>query len=317
MSAPIYADPVHDGAADPTLIRNQATGEWWMFYTNRRTKLGSAGLEWIHGCPIGIATSPDGVAWTYRGEVQGLDDPADRGLNTHWAPEVIWAEGQYHMFLSYIRGVPDRWAGHDRRIVHFTSPDLTNWTRHGPLTLSSNLVIDACVARCPDGLYRLWYKDEAAGSATHVASSPDLFGWTTEGVAIPGSTGGGFPHEGPNVFVLGGRYWMIVDEWRGQAVFHSSDARNWTRQGVILSAPGGSAMDRRYPRHADVVVTANKTAALYYFTHPHWDEINKRNPLTVEERRTVIHVAPLWLEDGELKATRDTPPISLAGVTGD
>jgi hypothetical protein len=317
MSAPIYADPVHDGAADPTLIRNRATGEWWMFYTNRRAKLGSAGLEWIHGCPIGIATSPDGIGWTYRGEVQGLDDPADTGLNTHWAPEVIWAEGQYHMFLSYIRGVPDRWAGHDRRIVHFTSPDLTSWTRHGPLTLSSNLVIDACVEHCPDGLYRLWYKDEADGSSSHVASSPDLFTWTTEGVAIPGSTGGGFPHEGPNVFVLGGRYWMIADEWRGQAVFHSSDARTWARQGVILNAPGNSAMDRRYPRHADVVVTGPTTAALYYFTHPHWDEINRRNPLTAEERRTVIHVAPLWLEDGQLVATRDTPPISLTNVTSD
>ena len=76
-------------------------------------------------------------------------------------------------------------------------------------------------------------------------------------------------------------------------------------------------MDRRYPRHADVVVTGPTTAALYYFTHPHWDEINRRNPLTAEERRTVIHVAPLWIEDGQLVATRDTPPISLANVSGD
>ena len=93
MSAPIYVDPTHDGAADPALIRNRATGDWWMFYTNRRSKLGGDGLEWIHGTPIGVATSPDGIAWTYRGEVQGLDDPDHPGLNTHWAPEVIWAEG--------------------------------------------------------------------------------------------------------------------------------------------------------------------------------------------------------------------------------
>lgn len=310
MSAPIYADPIDDGAADPTLIRNRSTGEWWMFYTNRRSRLGGTGFEWIHGTPIGIATSPDGIAWTYRGTAQGLDDPADSGLNTHWAPEVIFAEGEYHMFLSYIRGVPDRWAGHERRIVHLMSPDLEHWTRYGALELSSRFVIDAAVAKCPDGLYRLWYKDEADGASTHVASSANLYAWIDEGVAIPGRPAG-HPHEGPNVFVLGGQYWMIVDEWRGQAVFRSTDARAWTRQGLILDGPGTDPMDRRFARHADVVVTGPETAALYYFTHPQWDEQNKPDPLTPEERRTVIHVARVWIDGGTLMATRDTAPITL------
>jgi hypothetical protein len=191
-----------------------------------------------------------------------------------------------------------------------------SWTRHGFLELSSRFVIDACVANCPDGRYRLWYKDEADGASTLVVSSPDLYSWTDEGVAIPGKPTGQ-PHEGPNVFVLGGVYWMIVDEWRGQAVFRSTDARTWTRQGLILDAPGDDPMDRRFARHADVVVTGETTAALYYFTHPQWDEQNKPDPLTAEERRTVIHVARVWVEDGTLMATRDTGPISLASAVGD
>lgn len=35
----------------------------------------------------------------------------ESGDNTYWAPEVLWAEGRYHMFVSCIRGVPDRWEG--------------------------------------------------------------------------------------------------------------------------------------------------------------------------------------------------------------
>src|ERR1035441_558895 len=32
---PLYRDPVHDGAADPSLIWNRADKKWMMFYTNR------------------------------------------------------------------------------------------------------------------------------------------------------------------------------------------------------------------------------------------------------------------------------------------
>ncbi|MCO4256258.1 hypothetical protein [Pseudarthrobacter cellobiosi] len=43
------------------------------------------------------------------------------------------------------------------------------------------------------------------------------------------------------MFKLGGQFWMIVDEWRGQAVYRSEDASGgWTRQeyldGLILTA---------------------------------------------------------------------------------
>ncbi len=313
MSAPIFADPILDGAADPCVIRRRGTNEWWMFYTNRRATFEGPGVAWVHGSPIGVAVSTDaGRSWAYRGTVAGLDDPADSGLNTHWAPEVIFAEGAYHMYLSYISGTPDRWPGHKRSIVHFVSDDLESWRRIGPIRLSSDYVIDAAVALCPDGLYRLWYKDEGNGSGTGVATSQNLYDWTVEGVAIPPAPG----HEGPNVFALGGWYWMIVDEWRGLAVFRSKDARAWERQGLILDRPGSDALDRQIGRHADVVPLRDR-AAIYYFTHPHWSAAHTAEAVTFADRRTVIHAASLTVEDGVLICRRDEPPSPLDDTAGE
>ena len=65
------------------------------------------------------------------------------------------------MYVSVIRGVPTRWAGHARVIRHYTSHDLFSWTYRSTVSLSSERVIDACVLRLPTGGYRMWYKDEA------------------------------------------------------------------------------------------------------------------------------------------------------------
>jgi len=45
-------------------------------------------------------------------------------------------------------------------------------------------------------------------------------------------------------------------------------------------------------------------------------QLHKPDPLTDADRRTVVHVARLWVEDGVLRADRDTGPISLAGAVG-
>lgn len=308
MSKPIFVDPVLDGAADPVVIRNRQSGQWWMFYTNRRANMEDPGSGWIHGSPIGYAVSDDGVEWSYRGQVAGLDDPAHPGLNTHWAPEIIWGLGEYHMYLSYTRGAPDHFDV-DRHIVHFTSPDLVTWTRRSVLPLHSEKVIDACVALCSDGLYRLWYKDERGGSSTWSVTSTNLYDWTLEGLVLPGRPEAN-PHEGPNVFELGGKIWLVVDEWHGMGVYHSQDARNWTRQGVILDAAGSDPEDRCYARHGDVVVQ-DGWAEMFYFTHPSWDEHAKPVPQTAGERRTVLHVAELTVVDGALRANRDVSPRPL------
>jgi hypothetical protein len=129
-------------------------------------------------------------------------------------------------------------------------------------------------------------------------------------VAIPGSQQGGRGHEGPNVFVLGGHYWMIVDEWRGQAGFRSDDAKIWTRQGLILDQPGEDPEDRQIGRHADVVVQ-DGWAALVYFTHPNTGTDHTHQLDTADARRSTIHWARLTVENGQLVCERNVGALNL------
>ena len=65
---PLYRDPVYDGASDPTIIWSPKRKKWYMFYTSRRANVPglTGGVAWVHGSPIGIATSDDGGAtWKY------------------------------------------------------------------------------------------------------------------------------------------------------------------------------------------------------------------------------------------------------------
>ena len=151
----LFHDPVHDGATDPAVIRHRDTGEWWMFYTQRRAAVDEPGVAWVHGSRIGVARSDDALRWRYAGTVDGLE--LGEGPETHWAPEVIDDGERYRMYLTVIDGIPDRWEGHARRIVEYASDDLEHWSIVGEIPLGSERVIDACVARCPDGRWRLWY----------------------------------------------------------------------------------------------------------------------------------------------------------------
>jgi hypothetical protein len=157
-----YQDPVYDGATDPVVVRDAGSGQWRMFYTQRRASAPGPGVAWVHGTGIGMAMSSDGGgSWLYRGTVEGLD--FEPGRNTFWAPEIFRARGEYHMLASYIRGVPDRWEGHERQIRHYVSPDLWQWSDLGPLDLGSAYVIDAAVYPLPSG-------DTGCGSRTRPAA---------------------------------------------------------------------------------------------------------------------------------------------------
>ncbi|MFG3022507.1 glycosyl hydrolase [Streptomyces sp. NPDC048254] len=298
VNAPLFRDPVHDGAADPTVIWNRQAGEWWLIYTNRRATAPGEGVAWVHGTDLGVAASSDGGrTWTYRGTLTGLD--FEWGRNTFWAPEIIWHNGLYHMYVSYIRGVPDSWSG-EARILHYTSTDLIDWTFVGPLDLGSDRVIDACVYPLPDGRgFRMWFKDERHGSHTYTADSTDLYDWAPAGPAVTHR-----PHEGPNVFELGGHYWMLIDEWRGQGVLRSADLRHWERQGLILDAPGTRPDDGTIGLHADVVVQGD-TGYVFYFTHP--DRGPAGDDGTHPSRRSSIQVTAVRVVDGALRCDRDKP----------
>lgn len=43
--APLFRDPIHDGAADPMVIYNEQEKAWYMFYTNRRANVSTQGTN--------------------------------------------------------------------------------------------------------------------------------------------------------------------------------------------------------------------------------------------------------------------------------
>lgn len=295
MKAPLFRDPVYDGAADPVVIWNKPLQEWWIIYTNRRATAEGPKFAWVHGTDLGVASSADGGRnWLYRGILPGLE--IEWGRNTFWAPEIIMHEGIYHMYVSYIQGVPTDWPGFKREIIHYTSPDLLAWTYESHLKLSSDRVIDSCIVRMPSGVFRMWYKDEANGSHTYAADSDDLYDWRVVGPVITTHA-----HEGPNVFFYEGSYWMIIDEWTGQGVYRSDDLEHWERNGQILGEPGTREDDGGFGYHADVVVQGD-LALVFYFTHPGRGPEVPVN--SYPSRRSSLQVAKLEVVDGKLVCDR-------------
>lgn len=277
---PLYRDPPFDAPTDPVLCFNAEQARWFMYYTARRaTAEDTPGVTWIHGTNIGMAESSDGGAtWTYRGTAEisyGKDvHPND---TTYWAPEVIWHDGLYHMYVSYVPGIFTDW-NHPREIVYLTSKDGIRWDTVGPLDLKSDRVIDACVLQVPGGTWRMWYKDERRPKALCYADSPDLKNWEPKGNAVTDYNG-----EGPKVFRWKGRYWLVADCWaNGMRVWSSEDCTNWRLQAEPL-----------FGSHGDVVVSGDR-AWWFYFGGP-------RGPGEPRGgRTTAINVVELSVVDGKL-----------------
>ncbi len=295
--APLYRDPIYDGAADPAFVWNDRERAWWVFYTNRRANAPDAqnGVRWCHGTDIGIASSADGRAWRYRGTAQGLEFEA--GRNTFWAPCLIEHGTDYHMFVAYVRGVPADWSG-DRRIAHYTSRDLVRWTFRSLLELGSSRVIDAFVLAKPSGGWRMWYKDETHGSQIWAADSEDLDRWSVRGPVLSGAA-----QEGPAVFWWQNSYWMLVDRWRGLAVLRSDDLESWTEQsGTILGVAGTRPDDADIGRHGEVIVQG-PDATLFYFTHPFGPDEHVRPG----KHRSSLQAAKLGFVEGKIVCDRNAP----------
>lgn len=301
LPAPLFRDPIYDCPTDPTVIWNEEEKLWYLFYTQRRANDVAVGVSWVHGTDIGVAVSADGSKWLYRGVLEGLN--IERGHNTFWAPEIIWAEGCYHMYLSYITGIPTDW-NYPREMLHYTSSNLWDWEFIGKIDLNSHRVIDACVYEVEPHVYKMWYKDEAKDSRTYAAISKDLYHWEVVGEEVSDCA-----QEGPNVFELGGIKWMISDFWKGLAVYRSEDFTHWTRCSNILEQSGTRPMDQGLGHHADVVVRDGR-AYLFYFCHPFACELEEEKAqnanLPVRDRnKAVVQVAELIVKDGELYCDRN------------
>lgn len=298
---PLYRDPVFDGAADVAIAWDKTDKLWRMFYTNRRATLkleDPKDVAWLHATAIGVATSKDGLAWTYAGTA---NIPAACTGETLWAPEIFTENGVHHMFLTVVPGIFHRWnlpeAG--AKIVHLTSTDLKAWTCADTLALGSDRVIDAGVIKAPQGGYRMWFKDERKDSRIFFADSPDLKSWTRQPAFVADFAG-----EGPKVFFFKGAWWMIADAWKGLAVLRSKDAVTWERQpGFILDKPGSQTTDRDLGHHPDVVVNDGR-ALLYYFVGQGKEDEAKADP--VWNQRTVIQLGELQVgKDGWLTIDRE------------
>jgi len=302
--APLFRDPIYDGAADPVFVWNKLEKNWWILYTARRANQEANDVAFCYGTNIGIASSDDhGQTWAFRGY---LDLNFEKGTNTFWAPDVIYNKGTYHMFVVYIRGVYNHWGG-NAHIVHYTSKNLWDWKYQGPLKGTSDKVIDATVFQMKDGNFRLWYKDETRGAITMSADSRDLFHWKPESKPSIG----GEAHEGPNVFEYKSYYWMLTDEWHGLRVYRSKDLNTWEKQGLILDGPSSRPEDKPSGAHADVQVVGDK-AYIVYFTHPgrtsHSEGSNDENGvLPYNKRRSSLQVGSLEFVNGTLICDRDKP----------
>lgn len=299
VPAPLFCDPIYDGAADPVPVFNRQERCWWLLYTNRRATVDVPGVAWVHGTDIGIASTRDrGTTWKYRGTVNF--EPFERGRNTYWAPEILYHEGVYHAYVSYITGIPADWND-TRHILHYTSTNLWDFKFESRLKLSSDRVIDAGVFPLPGGGWRMWYKDETNRSHSYAADSKDLYNWTVVGPVITDCA-----HEGPNVFRWRGKYWMVTDPWDGIGVYQSDDLTTWKRQDNILREPGKRPQDSFRAGHPDVLVQGDD-AYLFYFLHPGGvDTRGGRDRVTpLAQRRTVLQVAKLQEAGGIITCDRD------------
>ncbi len=305
VPAPLFRDPIYDGPTDPVVIWNHLEQCYYMLYTQRRSTAVQIGVSSIHGTAIGVASSKDGMDWLYRGT---LNLEFEHGHNTFWAPEVIFVNGTYHMYVSYVPGIPTTW-NYTRHILHYTSSNLWDWKFESILPLSSDRVIDACVYEIKPGTYKMWYKDEVHESHTYSAISTDLYHWDVLGEEISDC-----PHEGPNVFELDGKIFMITDVWDGLGVYTSDDFTHWTRQnGNLLKESGIRPMDNQIGNHADVLVKSNN-AYIFYFVHPDYSKEQRSTsgyPFTEKEARTVIQMAKLSIENGRLCCDRNQNFIPL------
>lgn len=298
--APLFRDPITDGVADASFIWNREENEWWIIYSQRRANTVTDDVAYCYGNAIGIASSDDhGKTWVYRGT---LDLKIDEGANTFWAPDVIFVNGLYHLYLVYFKGVRNHWGG-TARIAHFTSKNLWNWKFINFLELPKQNVIDPYLFKKPNSdIWMMWYK----GSDSHIylAESKDFQHWTGSDKPVHNGS-----QEGPIIFKFKNYFWMITDEWHGMRVYQSTDLVNWQKKNIILNGRSQRPDDGPSGAHGDVVVFGDK-AYIIYFTHPGRISHNiapedRDGFISLNLKRSSLEVAALCFQGDSLIAERD------------
>lgn len=170
----------------PCVIKDGSTYKMWYTGWAGETQPIGGGLENRINFRIGYATSADGSEWTKfqgsagAGSVLGLGQAGGLDSKGVGQPYVIKDGATYRMWYEGFDGTT--W-----RIFYTTSPDGTNWTKHGvALEPGASGSPDALGVRNPvvifrNGSYELWYQGRSASAPNyHVmrATSPDGLTWS-------------------------------------------------------------------------------------------------------------------------------------------
>ena len=302
--APLFRDPVFDGAADPSVVWHAGEKAWYVFYTQRRAKFEEkvAG-SWFMDTKIGIAKSTDhGRTWTYAGTAQGLS----RGLKeeTFWAPHVFEDKGTYHMFVTFIPKVIKSAKGQPV-ISHYTSKDLLTWKYSDTVDVKSDDVIDPAVVKLRDGRWLMVFRDCRRQNRTAMVVSKDLKNWER----LEELTGD-CHHEAPVAFFWKNKFWLLTDDWKGLGVYESDDGIHYTRNNLILDQAGHRLDDGYWGSHPGISLVGDR-AFIFYHVHA-GRKIGVDTPALdqkgIEFKRTSLQVAELELRDGKITCNRDKVP---------
>lgn len=300
--APLYRDPIFDGAADPSVVYEESDGSWLVYYTQRRANVQVPGVAWGFGCKIGVARSTNkGRSWQYAGIAKGLSTGSQ--LDTFWAPHVFKHEGRYHMFVTYINKILDHWGKGEPTLRHYTSKDGMNWEFSDVVDTGSDNIIDGAVVKLPDDTWLLVFRDDNKEARTGMCTSTDLKTWTRLEQTV-----GDRRHEAPVILHWKDKYWMLTDDWQGLGVYESDDGLSYKRNGTILGEGGKRPDDGIKASHPGVAVVGDR-AFIFYHVHagqvpdaPKWAA---HNTYTHEYKRTSLQIAELELVDGKLVCDRD------------
>lgn len=191
--APVYCDPDDDWAKDPSVLK--AGDTYYLYYTSANPWQGD-------GCGgkgeprIDYATSPDGLAWTYRGVAIPKGKPGEWDEERPQAPaRPILKDGVYYMFYA---GKSPRSAV---AIGYATSTDLRAWKKHpGNPVLARGKCNDPFLY-AEGSVYYLFYT--SGGDVIHYCRSTNLVDWS-ESVS-PGAVGEGSVvlKDGPTYTIFG------------------------------------------------------------------------------------------------------------------
>ena len=125
-SGPVLGASLHEPfvMSGPKIRRFQ--DRWYLFYISGTKWIATEGrAEPVYR--IRMATSNDGIEWQRHGHE--LLAPRLEADECQASPDVIFANGKYHMFFCYRYSLGYRGRERGYRIGYATSPDLVTWTR--------------------------------------------------------------------------------------------------------------------------------------------------------------------------------------------